>query len=179
MKNRISLWTVCALFVIALMAPQANAACNAATLTGGWAYLMQDNVFILQPLSVPALLAEAGIFTFDGVGGFTLTDTRSAIGEPVLHLETSQGNYFVNADCTGELILHRHDPPNFEFFGGGQLVHISFKLGPGNTVAILAANDPNWLVFVTPSNSSCTPSPTPGPQCNTFVPFYVGVLSKQ
>ena len=182
MKSRINLWAVCLLLAILCVAPQAaNAQCNNATLTGGWGYLMQYNVpyFVqLIPHTPPMLegypfIAESGLFTFDGAGGFTLTDTRSMFALPVLHDETSQGNYIINPNCTGTLILHRE---NTAFPGVAYpIVHISFTLGPGNTVASLAVVDEAWVYFAAPP--FCTQGP-PVP-CNTFVPVYVGTLTKQ
>jgi len=173
MKNRISLGIVCALFAVPFLAPQAaSAQCSNATLTGGWAYIMQNTFFY----SAFPEVAELGLFTFDGAGNFTLTDTRSILGEPVLHLEISQGNYFVDADCTGELILHRNDPP-FLVEEGLRLVHISFTLvGPANITASLVASDTNYQLFVTANNSNCG---TGIFRCNAFQPFYTGTLSKQ
>ncbi|HUI80022.1 MAG TPA: hypothetical protein VLY24_18975 [Bryobacteraceae bacterium] len=111
----------------------AHAQCNNTTLTAGWSYTAAgtDNRGYIEHR------AEAGLFTFNGTGQFTLKDTASHDGV-INRLETSTGTYTVNADCTGTLIVHR-DP---------YIVHFAITIDVVNKTFTLACTDPDAELWV-------------------------------
>lgn len=98
----------------------AQSGCSDATLTGNYP-------FVLNGASAPAHstkgmnnvpTAAAGVLTFDGAGGLSLTYTVVFNGTATTATDT--GNYNVNSDCTGtftDTTINVHF--NLETVGGG------------------------------------------------------------
>jgi hypothetical protein len=192
MKNKLNLLTLVVLLATVFLAPSAaHAQCTNASLTGGWGYLMQFNIPFIGPISVP-VLAQSGLFVFDGAGHFTLTDDRIEIpnlvtagGSGVIaRQEQSNGTYVVNPDCTGMIIVHQSPQPvaGHLFVNGklieGPAVHISITLtAPALNSGTMAFTDQGWEFWVDVNNSNC--ATVNKAACNTFQPFWTGTMTQQ
>ena len=71
--------------------------CSAADLSGAYGLLQSGNILSVGPFS------SIGLATFDGNGHWTLTETVSVNGE--FSPSVGSGDYTVNADCSGALVL--------------------------------------------------------------------------
>jgi hypothetical protein len=75
--------------------------CGAQTLHGTYIY-SADGFVAHVPVQGPFTpIAEAGVYTFDGAGQFSTTNTISVGGQIIPRNAT--GTYSVNADCTGSV----------------------------------------------------------------------------
>jgi hypothetical protein len=75
--------------------------CKAETLHGS--YIYSADGFVAQNTGLFKPIAEAGVYTFDGAGELTTTNTISSGGTIVPRTDT--GTYSVNSDCTGSVSL--------------------------------------------------------------------------
>jgi hypothetical protein len=156
MKNQMSLWVGYLLLAGVCMAPRAaHAQCTNASLVGGWGYEL-SGMITLSPW-YQQFRAEAGLFTFDGAGNFTLTDTVSINGT-VTRGQLSQGTYTVNSNCTGTLAVHR-DP---------QVVHFTFQLA--TTSPVLLGTFPIPTIMPTDMALQCT-----DPDAEAYFPVQPGI----
>jgi len=125
MKSQVKLGMVCLLFASVFVAPQvAQAQCSNATLTGNWGFLFTGK-------ANGATGADVGLFTFDGSGTFTLKDTLSTSAPAIIRWEQSQGEYWVNSNCTGEIITHTNSV----------VVHFAITVDPVGLTFKLACTD--------------------------------------
>ncbi len=87
-------------------ASAAPAACGAASLSGAYGYTVAG----FGPSSATS---QTGAVTFDGRGGYGLTET-AVIGGAVLQA-SAQGTYKVNSDCSGTTTLMLQSGPTEKF----------------------------------------------------------------
>src|SRR5712692_4948063 len=85
---------VCSIMPVLKAAPEP---CTASDLTGAYGLLQSGNILSVGPFS------SVGLATFDGNGHWTLSETVSVNGD--LSPSEGSGDYSVNADCTGSLVL--------------------------------------------------------------------------
>lgn len=79
----------------------ADPGCNAKTIKGAYGTSASGTITGLDGSHFP--LAELGLFTLDGVGNLTGSDTVSIDGN--VFPRTFTGTYTVNADCTATVVL--------------------------------------------------------------------------
>jgi hypothetical protein len=84
-----------------LRAVYAQSGCSVATLSGS--YAVSQSGFTPKKLNGNQLpVADAGVFTFDGAGTFSLSYSEVFNGVLTSGL-TSAGTYTVNSDCSGSI----------------------------------------------------------------------------
>jgi len=115
-------------------APDHAEPCSAADLSGAYGLLQSGNIISVGPFS------SVGIAEFDGSGHWTLAESLSVNG--VLGHSLGSGDYIVNGNCTGTMVLRFNDgtaPRNMSMIvlSEGAEMHIIVS-NPGNvTTAVL------------------------------------------
>lgn len=103
--------------------------CSLATLNGSYGYYRTGPV-----LGDGGQLAAVGIFTYDGNGGTTGSETTNINGD-VSYPEAGTGFYLVNPDCTGSLL-------NDDFGEYARIVIVN----DGTTIYVVSENNPIYVV---------------------------------
>ncbi len=85
--------------------------CGAQTLRGTYIYSADGFVADVPGQGPFTPIAEAGVYTFDGAGHFSTTNTLSYGGQ--IYPRNDTGTYSVNADCTGSVNLDHGVTFNF------------------------------------------------------------------
>jgi hypothetical protein len=85
--------------------------CGPQSLRGTYIYSADGFVSDVPGQGPFTPIAEAGVYTFDGAGQFSTTNTISIGGQIIPRNDT--GTYSVNADCTGSVSLDHGVTFNF------------------------------------------------------------------
>jgi hypothetical protein len=75
--------------------------CSSKTATGSWGFTSTGSIPVIGPV------AAVGIFTADGSGNLSGSQTRSLAG--AIADETFTGTYTVNSDCTGTDVIQVYE----------------------------------------------------------------------
>jgi hypothetical protein len=75
--------------------------CSVATLEGSYGFATTGSIVAGGPAG---LVADVCVLTFDGVGGVSQVETLSLNGT-IIPRRTSEGDYLVDADCTGDMTV--------------------------------------------------------------------------
>jgi hypothetical protein len=97
---KIKVYSMLAGMLVCSTVPALRAApepCTAADLSGAYGLLQSGSILSVGPFS------SLGLATFDGNGHWTLSETVSVNGD--LSPSVGSGDYSVDADCTGALVL--------------------------------------------------------------------------
>ena len=74
--------------------------CSVARLRGSFGFTTTGSIVAAGPVG---LVADVGVLVFDGFGGVSQTETLSLNG--VITQRSSQGEYFDDGDCTGDMSI--------------------------------------------------------------------------